>query len=83
MGWSTSPCITRVRASAWDENNWANVSFIDPTNTAATIDEDGWLHTGDIAELDSCGRFMIIDRIKVLAYSTRNNSWLILVCRTS
>ncbi|KAF8516910.1 acetyl-CoA synthetase-like protein [Hysterangium stoloniferum] len=38
--------------------------YKDPLTTAATIDEEGWLHTGDIAEMDSCGRFKIIDRIK-------------------
>ncbi|KZS99134.1 long-chain-fatty-acid-CoA ligase [Sistotremastrum niveocremeum HHB9708] len=38
--------------------------YKDPKNTAETVDAEGWLHTGDIAELDSAGRFKIVDRIK-------------------
>ncbi|MDZ7675708.1 MAG: AMP-binding protein [Acidimicrobiales bacterium] len=34
--------------------------------TAATIDADGWLHTGDVAELDHDGHFYIVDRVKEL-----------------
>lgn len=37
----------------------------DEKNTRETVDEEGWVHTGDIAEIDSCGRFKIIDRLKV------------------
>ena len=32
--------------------------------TAATIDRDGWLHTGDIAYADDTGHFFIVDRRK-------------------
>jgi long-chain acyl-CoA synthetase len=35
-----------------------------PDDTAATIDEDGWLHTGDIARMDEDGYFYIVDRKK-------------------
>jgi acyl-CoA synthetase (AMP-forming)/AMP-acid ligase II len=34
--------------------------------TAATVDADGWLHTGDIAVVDSDGYFEIVDRLKEL-----------------
>lgn len=35
-----------------------------PEATAATIDEDGWLHTGDLARRDAQGNFKITGRIK-------------------
>ena len=34
--------------------------------TAATIDADGWLHSGDIARVDEDGYFYIVDRLKEL-----------------
>ena len=37
-----------------------------PEATASTIDEDGWLHTGDIATIDSEGFVAIVDRLKEL-----------------
>jgi long-chain acyl-CoA synthetase len=40
--------------------------FKDPGLTAATIDADGWLHTGDVAELDADGYLKIVDRKKEL-----------------
>ena len=35
-----------------------------PEATAAAIDEDGWLHTGDLARRDAQGNFRITGRIK-------------------
>jgi 4-coumarate--CoA ligase len=34
--------------------------------TAATIDDDGWLHTGDIGHVDADGYWFIVDRVKEL-----------------
>lgn len=40
--------------------------FEDPEATRAVLDEDGWLHTGDIAVMDADGSITIVDRDKDL-----------------
>ncbi|MCU0272316.1 MAG: AMP-binding protein [Acidimicrobiales bacterium] len=37
-----------------------------PEATAATIDPEGWLHTGDVAHIDPDGHTYIVDRVKEL-----------------
>jgi len=37
-----------------------------PEATAATLDADGWLHTGDLVTVDADGVFTIVDRLKEL-----------------
>jgi long-chain acyl-CoA synthetase len=41
--------------------------------TAAAIEPDGWLHTGDIAYADSTGHFFIVDRRKDLIITAGYN----------
>ncbi|KAG7448155.1 AMP binding protein [Guyanagaster necrorhizus] len=44
-----------------------------PTATANTITEDGWLKTGDIAVRDDEGYFFIVDRVKeLIKYKVRS-----------
>jgi acyl-CoA synthetase (AMP-forming)/AMP-acid ligase II len=37
-----------------------------PDATSATVDPEGWLHTGDIGHADEDGHFYIVDRLKEL-----------------
>jgi 4-coumarate--CoA ligase len=37
-----------------------------PVATAATIDAEGWLHTGDVGHIDGDGHLFIVDRLKEL-----------------
>lgn len=41
-----------------------------PEATAATLDDKGWLHTGDAGKLDECGCLSITDRLKDLLVLT-------------
>jgi acyl-CoA synthetase (AMP-forming)/AMP-acid ligase II len=40
--------------------------FKRPAETLATVDADGWLHTGDIGHADADGDFYVVDRLKEL-----------------
>ncbi|THH33861.1 hypothetical protein EUX98_g219 [Antrodiella citrinella] len=38
--------------------------YKDEKNTKETVDSEGWMRTGDVGEIDTCGRFKIVDRVK-------------------
>ena len=44
-----------------------------PDDTSASIDKEGWLHTGDIARMDDEGYFYIVDRKKDLIIASGYN----------
>jgi len=47
--------------------------YNNPEETQKTIDANGWLHTGDIAKMDTDGYFYIVDRKKDLIIASGYN----------
>jgi acyl-CoA synthetase (AMP-forming)/AMP-acid ligase II len=55
------------RGELWVRGPQVMSRYLDnPDATAATIDADGWLRTGDVAVVDEDGFFAIVDRLKEL-----------------
>ncbi len=55
------------RGEVWIRGPQVMVGYLGQTQaTAATIDRDGWLHTGDIGYVDEAGYCRIVDRLKEL-----------------
>jgi acyl-CoA synthetase (AMP-forming)/AMP-acid ligase II len=53
----------QVMAGYWD----------DPDATRAAVDEDGWLHTGDVGRVDADGLLSVVDRVKDVIVSGGEN----------
>ncbi|XP_014487959.1 PREDICTED: 4-coumarate--CoA ligase 1-like [Dinoponera quadriceps] len=52
---------------AWlKSNNIMNGYYRNPEATRSTIDEEGWLHSGDLCYIDEDGELFVIDRLKDL-----------------
>ena len=58
---------TRVSRHYWPSVREAKTFPLpaDPEATKEAKDDEGWVHTGDVAAVDESGRFQIIDRVKV------------------
>ncbi|XP_046737330.1 4-coumarate--CoA ligase 1-like [Diprion similis] len=50
----------------WKTDTMMNCYYNDPDATAATIDEEGWLHSGDLGYYDEDGEVFVVDRLKEL-----------------
>jgi len=56
-----------VQGELWVRGPQVMAGYLNnPTETASTVDGDGWLHTGDLGWVDTDGHFFIADRIKEL-----------------
>ncbi|MCU0326606.1 MAG: AMP-binding protein [Spirosomaceae bacterium] len=57
-------------------SEWNMVGYYkEPQMTAETIDADGWIHTGDVGELDSEGYLKITGRVKEM-YKTSKGEYV-------
>jgi acyl-CoA synthetase (AMP-forming)/AMP-acid ligase II len=55
------------RGELWIRGPQVMLGYLDNEEaTAATIDSDGWLHTGDVAVVDEDDYYTIVDRLKEL-----------------
>ncbi|PLK45417.1 AMP-binding protein [Emticicia sp. TH156] len=57
--------------SAWNMNGY----YREPEMTAATIDTEGWIHTGDVGEIDNEGYLKITGRVKEM-YKTAKGEYV-------
>ena len=56
-----------IDGEVWVRGPQVMAGYLNNTaSTDATIDADGWLHTGDIGHIDSDGHMYVVDRLKEL-----------------
>jgi acyl-CoA synthetase (AMP-forming)/AMP-acid ligase II len=64
--------LANVEAKLVDGEIWVRGPIVmkgyfgDAESTAQLIDQDGWLHTGDIGHADADGHYFVVDRVKEL-----------------
>lgn len=64
---ANQPLGKNERGEIWIRGPQVMTGYLNrPDATAASIDEEGWLHTGDIGYVDDEGYFYIVDRVKEL-----------------
>jgi 4-coumarate--CoA ligase len=61
------PADIEVDGEVWVRGPQVMKGYLNsPDATAATVDADGWLHTGDIGHVDADGHLYVVDRLKEL-----------------
>jgi acyl-CoA synthetase (AMP-forming)/AMP-acid ligase II len=64
---SGEPVDVNKNGEVWIRGPQVMMGYLNnPSATAATIDAEGWLHTGDIGHIDEDGYLFIVDRLKEL-----------------
>ncbi len=64
---SAKPLGHNQRGELWVRGPQIMLGYLNsPRATAETVDEEGWLHTGDVAEVNEDGYYWIVDRVKEL-----------------
>ncbi|KAK0427347.1 hypothetical protein QR680_010179 [Steinernema hermaphroditum] len=60
-------CSYNQRGEVWIRGKIVMLGYLNrPEATAQIIDDDGWLHTGDVGYVDTDGFVFIVDRLKEL-----------------
>jgi 4-coumarate--CoA ligase len=60
-------CVAGAEGELWVRGPQVMLGYLNnPEATAATLDAEGWLRTGDLATIDADGYLFVVDRVKEL-----------------